>query len=94
MKYSTGIGTRTKHSTAMEWDEYERRKRSGRSRVRYSTGRNAILLHFTGAIMDNQAEDELEGPQGAGAVERPGDDAKSEKQPKKPSQFKSMKAQY
>ena len=52
MRYSTGRGTRCKHSTAMEWDEYEKKKR--RSRVRYSTGRGATLRHFSGVLLDGE----------------------------------------
>jgi len=53
MKYSTGRGTKCKHSTAMEWDEYEKKKR--RSRVRYSTGRGAALRHFSGVLLDGES---------------------------------------
>jgi len=52
MRYSTGRGARCKHSTAMEWDEYEKKKR--RSRVRYSTGRGAALRHFSGVLLDGE----------------------------------------
>jgi len=89
VKYSTGRGTRAKHSTAIEWDEYERRKRRGRSKIRYSTGRDATLLHSSGTITDNQTEDDSEA-QGAAEAE----DADREKQPSKPSRFKSIKAEY
>lgn len=53
MKYSTGRGTRCKHSTAIEWDEYEKKRR--RSRVRYSTGRGTALRHFSGVLLDGEA---------------------------------------
>jgi len=52
MKYSTGRQTLCKHSTAMEWDEYEKKKR--RSRVRYSTGRGAAIRHFSGVLLDGE----------------------------------------
>ncbi len=52
MKYSTGRQTRCKHSTAMEWDEYEKKKR--RSRVRYSTGRGAAIRHSSGVLLDSE----------------------------------------
>ena len=87
MRYSTGRGTRTKHSTAMEWDEYERRKRRGRSKIRYSTGRSAALLHSSGTITAHQVGEELEAQRAHG-------DANEEKGPHKPSPFKSMKAEY
>jgi len=60
MKYSTGRRTRCKHSTAMEWDEYEKKKR--RSRVRYSTGRGAVLRHFSGVLLDGEALEEEKQP--------------------------------
>ncbi len=91
MKYSTGRGTRTQHSTAMEWDEYERRKRRGRSKIRYSTGRNAALLHSSGTITDNQVEEEFEALRAAEAKQRAAKDAKAGK---KPQQFKNLKAEY
>ena len=94
MEYSTGRGTRTKHSTAMEWDERERRERRGRSRIRYSTGRGAALLHSSGTITDNQVEEELEALRAAEAEEYSAKDAKGGRSRGKPSQFKSMKAEY
>ncbi len=60
MKYSTGRGTRCKHSTAMEWGEYEKKKR--RSRVRYSTGRGAALRHFSGVLLDDEAVEQENHP--------------------------------
>jgi len=57
MKYSTGRGTRCKHSTAMEWGEYEKKKRQ--SRVRYSTGRGAALRHFSGVLLDGEAVEQV-----------------------------------
>lgn len=56
MKYSTGRGTRMKHSTAMEWDEFERRKKKA-SRVRYSTGENASIKHACGIELDLKSEE-------------------------------------
>ena len=56
MKYSTGRGTRMKHSTAMEWDEFERRKKKA-SRVRYSTGENAAIKHACGIELDLKSEE-------------------------------------
>ena len=89
VKYSTGRGTRTKHSTAIEWDEYERRKQRGRSKIRYSTGRDATLLHSSGTITDNQVEENSEAQAAAEA-----EDAKKEKQPSNPSRFKSIRTEY
>jgi len=50
MKYSTGRGTRCKHSTAMEWDEYEKKKR--RARFKYSTGKGTTLRHSCGTPLE------------------------------------------
>ncbi|MDI6892497.1 MAG: hypothetical protein QMD08_05855 [Actinomycetota bacterium] len=58
MKYSTGRGTRMKHSTAMEWDEYEKRKKK-RSRVKHSTGKGAAITHACGIELDMEEELEL-----------------------------------
>ena len=60
MKYSTGRQTRCKHSTAMEWDEYEKKKR--RSRVRYSTGRGAALRHCSGVLLDGETPEQENQP--------------------------------
>jgi len=51
MKYSTGRKTRLKYSTAMSWDEYEKKIR--RSRVKYSTGKGAAARHSCGIIPDD-----------------------------------------
>lgn len=56
MKYSTGRGTRAKHSTAMEWDEFERKVKK-RSRLRHSTGEKAAIRHACGVELDLKAED-------------------------------------
>jgi len=56
MKYSTGRGTRTKHSTAMDWDEFEGKVKK-RSRLRHSTGEKAAIRHACGIELDLKAED-------------------------------------
>jgi len=56
VKYSTGRGTKAKHSTAMEWDEHEKKKR--RSMVRYSTGREAVIRHSCGVLLDEEASEQ------------------------------------
>ena len=56
MKYSTGRGTRTKHSTAMEWSDFERKIKK-RSRLKHSTGENAAIKHACGVELDLKAED-------------------------------------
>lgn len=56
MKYSTGRRTRAKHSTAMEWDEHEKKKR--RSMIRYSTGREAVIRHSCGVSIDEETSEQ------------------------------------
>ena len=56
MKYSTGRGTRTKHSTAMEWNDLEKKIKK-RSRLKHSTGDNAAIKHACGVELDLKAED-------------------------------------
>jgi len=56
MKYSTGRGTRAKHSTAMEWSDFERKIKK-RSRLKHSTGENAAIKHACGIELDLKAED-------------------------------------
>lgn len=46
-----------KHSTAMEWDEYERKKKRY-ARVKHSTGKGAAITHACGIELD--LEEELE----------------------------------
>jgi len=75
----------------MEWNEYERRKRRGRSKIRYSTGRSAAPLHSSGTVTDNQVGEELEALQAAESKQRAADGAKAGK---KPPQFKNVKAEY
>ena len=61
MKYSTGRKTRVRYSTAMDWDEYEKKVRC--SRVKYSTGRGSALKRSHGAIMGDQPEDQKVSPE-------------------------------
>lgn len=56
MKYSTGRGTGMKHSTAMEWNELERKIKK-RSRLKHSTGESAAIRHACGVELDVKAED-------------------------------------
>jgi hypothetical protein len=56
MKYSTGKGTRMQHSTAMEWNELERKMKK-RSRLKHSTGENASIRHACGIELDLKDED-------------------------------------
>jgi len=90
MKYATGRGTKCKHSTAMEWDEYEKKKR--KSRVRYSTGRGTALRHSSGVLLDGEMTEQPE------QANQPGDDFLSleeEKQKEtKKKDFKKVVADY
>lgn len=63
MKYSTGRGARVRHSTALEWDELEAKKKRYPP-LRYSTGKNPGLRHFTGTVSDGPGgvEDERRPP--------------------------------
>ncbi len=56
MKYSTGRGTRLRHSTAIEWDELEKKKKKrGYHPIKFSTGGNAAIKHVTGTEFDWKA---------------------------------------
>jgi hypothetical protein len=48
--YSTSRGTRVKHSTAMDWDEWEEKKR--KYPVKYATGEDGRITHSTGRELD------------------------------------------
>ncbi|MFH1935262.1 MAG: hypothetical protein ABIN18_27290 [Pseudomonadota bacterium] len=56
MKYSTGRGTKCRHSTAMEWSDFERKIKK-RSRLKHSTGENAAVRHACGVELDLKAEE-------------------------------------
>lgn len=51
IKYSTGRGTRVKHSTALEWEDLEKTKKKY-SPIKYSTGEDASVRHATGVEFD------------------------------------------
>ena len=56
MKYSTGRGTKLRHSTAIEWDELEKKKKKrGYHPIKFSTGGNAAIKHATGTEFDWKA---------------------------------------
>ncbi len=56
MKYSTGRGSRLKHSTAIEWAELEKaKKKNGHRKIKHSTGEKAAVRHFTGREFDYRA---------------------------------------
>ena len=51
IKYSTGRGTKVRHSTALEWDDLEKTKKKY-SPIKYSTGEKATIRHATGVEFD------------------------------------------
>jgi len=51
-KCSTGRGTKVVHSTAMEWDEWKKKRRI--YSVKYSTGEDGQITHNTGREFDAQ----------------------------------------
>ena len=71
-RYAIGRGTRVKHSTAMEWDEFEKKKR--KYPVIYSTGTEASIVHSTGGQTDKKAKEtrEQEGNLKRGGARHPG----------------------
>jgi len=55
--YSTGRGSKVKHSTAMDWDEWaKRRKKRRRYSFKYSTGEDGQIRHSTGIGFDKRAK--------------------------------------
>lgn len=52
--YSTARGTRVKHSTAMDWDEWAKKRR--KYPVKYSTGEDGQIIHSTGVEFDKRAK--------------------------------------
>ncbi|MBU4313558.1 MAG: hypothetical protein KJ821_02005 [Actinobacteria bacterium] len=52
--YATGRGTRVKHSTAMDWDEWARKRRIYSNK--YSTGEDGQIIHSTGREFDKKVK--------------------------------------
>ena len=50
--HSTGRGTRMRHSTGMDWDEWARKRRI--YPVKYSTGEDGRIVHSTGVEFDKK----------------------------------------
>ena len=66
IRYACGRGTKLRHSTAMEWDELEKKKkRRGYQPIKYATGEHAAIKHVTGTEFDWKSMRELR--------ERPGE---------------------
>jgi len=55
-RYSIGRGTRVRHSTAMEWDEWKKANR--KSPVRYSTSEDGRIRHSTGRAFDQKLKEQ------------------------------------
>ena len=60
MRYSIGRKSKVKKSTGMDWEELRRyeRKRRRYGRIRYSTGGESPVEHFTGTLTGNETDDE------------------------------------
>ena len=53
-RYSIGRGTKVKHSTSMEWDEWEKKRRI--YSAKYSTGEDGQIIHSTGKEFDKKVK--------------------------------------
>jgi len=51
IKFSTGRGTKVRHSTALEWDDLEKTKKKY-SPIKYSTSKDSPIRHATGVEFD------------------------------------------
>jgi len=51
---STGRGTKVRHSTAMDWDEWVKKRR--KYPVKYSTSEDGQIKHSTGIEFDKKAK--------------------------------------
>jgi len=49
---STGRGTKVKHATAMDWDEWAEKRR--KYSVKYATGEDGQITHSTGKEFDKK----------------------------------------
>jgi len=56
--YSTGRGTKVKHSTSMDWDEWTKKRRI--YSVKYSTGEDGQIIHSTGKEFDEKVKQRRE----------------------------------
>ena len=52
VKYSIGRDSRVRHSTSMDWDEWEKKRR--KYPVEYSTGEDSRIYHSTGREVDKK----------------------------------------
>ena len=53
-RYSIGRGSKVKHSTAMEWDEWKKKRRIHGNK--YSTGEDGQIIHSTGREFDGKVK--------------------------------------
>jgi len=51
IKFSTGRGTKVRHSTALEWDDLEKTKKKY-TPIKYSTSKDSPIRHATGVEFD------------------------------------------
>ena len=71
IKYSTGRGTRMRHSTAMEWKDLEKAKKKY-DPIKHATGENANIRHATGTEFDYKVlSKRLEISSGSGLHSKP-----------------------
>ena len=52
--YATGRGTKVRHSTAMDWDEWKKKRRI--YPVKYATGEDGQVIHNTGREFDKKVK--------------------------------------
>lgn len=54
IKYSTGKGTKMRHSTGLDWDDLKKTKKKY-DPIKHSTGEDAHIRHATGTEFDYKA---------------------------------------
>jgi len=52
--FATGRGTRVRHSTAMDWDEWAKKRRI--HPIKYATGEDGQIIHSTGREFDKKVK--------------------------------------
>ncbi len=64
MRYSIGRGSKVKKSTGMNWEELKQYQRKNRryGTIRYSTGRESPIEHFTGTLTGKETDEEPDLP--------------------------------
>ena len=74
IKYSTGKGTRMRHSTAMEWSDLEKAKKKY-DPIKHSTGETASIKHATGTEFDYKVLSKRLEESSSGLHSKPRDEA-------------------